>query len=224
MPNLLAQAANKINLDKFIHISALGIEDAIDSKYAKSKIEGEKKIIKNFSNSIILKPSIIYSVDDNFTTRFMKLLSILPIMPLYYSGNTKFTPIHVSDIVNIIYKMVESKNKNIILECIGPETLSFKEIIKILLNSIEKKRLLIPFPTPLAKLSAKLLQLLPQPLLTEDQLKLLKYDNIKSGKYKNNFDLGLDAKKKFSNEIVKYSYNWKSGGQYSKINNIIKVK
>jgi len=224
LPNLLAQAANKINLDKFIHISALGIEDAIDSKYAKSKIEGEKKIIKNFSNSIILKPSIIYSVDDNFTTRFMKLLSILPIMPLYYSGNTKFTPIHVSDIVNIIYKMVESKNKNIILECIGPETLSFKEIIKILLNSIEKKRLLIPFPTPLAKLSAKLLQLLPQPLLTEDQLKLLKYDNIKSGKYKNNFDLGLDAKKKFSNEIVKYSYNWKSGGQYSKINNIIKVK
>ena len=224
LPNLLAQAANKINLDKFIHISALGIEDAFDSKYAKSKIEGEKKIIKNFSNSIILKPSIIYSVDDNFTTRFMKLLSILPIMPLYYSGNTKFTPIHVSDIVNIIYKMVESKNKNIILECIGPETLSFKEIIKILLNSIEKKRLLIPFPTPLAKLSAKLLQLLPQPLLTEDQLKLLKYDNIKSGKYKNNFDLGLDAKKKFSNEIVKYSYNWKSGGQYSKINNIIKVK
>ena len=224
LPNLLAQAANKINLDKFIHISALGIEDAFDSKYAKSKIEGEKKIIKNFSNSIILKPSIIYSVDDNFTTRFMKLLSILPIMPLYYSGNTKFTPIHVSDIVNIIYKMVESKNKNIILECIGPETLSFKEIIKILLNSIEKKRLLIPFPTPLAKLSAKLLQLLPQPLLTEDQLKLLKYDNIKSGKYKNNFDLGLDAKKKFSNEILKYSYNWKSGGQYSKINNIIKVK
>ena len=224
LPNLLAQAANKINLDKFIHISALGIEDAIDSKYAKSKIEGEKKIIKNFSNSIILKPSIIYSVDDNFTTRFMKLLSILPIMPLYYSGNTKFTPIHVSDIVNIIYKMVESKNKNIILECIGPETLSFKEIIKILLNSIEKKRLLVPFPTPLAKLSAKLLQLLPQPLLTEDQLKLLKYDNIKSGKYKNNFDLGLDAKKKFSDEIVKYSYNWKSGGQYSKINNIIKVK
>ena len=224
LPNLLAQAANKINLDKFIHISALGIEDAFDSKYAKSKIEGEKKIIKNFSNSIILKPSIIYSVDDNFTTRFMKLLSILPIMPLYYSGNTKFTPIHVSDIVNIIYKMVESKNKNIILECIGPETLSFKEIIKILLNSIEKKRLLVPFPTPLAKLSAKLLQLLPQPLLTEDQLKLLKYDNIKSGKYKNNFDLGLDAKKKFSDEIVKYSYNWKSGGQYSKINNTIKVK
>ena len=89
---------------------------------------------------------------------------------------------------------------------------------------MKKKRLLVPFPTPLAKLSAKLLQLLPQPLLTEDQLKLLKYDNIKSGKYKNNFDLGLDAKKKFSNEIVKYSYNWKSGGQYSKINNTIKVK
>ena len=224
LPNLISQVANRLNLEKFIHLSALGIEEASDSLYAKSKLEGEKKIIGNFNNSIILRPSIVYSVDDKFTTRFMKLLSILPIMPIYYNGNTRFSPIHVSDIVNIIYDMIENKKRGLILECVGSEILSFKDMIKILLNSINKKRLIIPLPIPIAKISAKILQLLPQPLLTEDQLKLLKYDNIKTGKYKNNIDLGLEAKKKFRDEIEKYSFNWRTGGQFSKINDEIKIK
>ena len=224
LPNLISQVANRLNLEKFIHLSALGIDEASDSLYAKSKLEGEKKIIGNFNNSIILRPSIVYSVDDNFTTRFMKLLSILPVMPIYYNGNTRFSPIHVSDIVNIIYDMIENKKRGLILECVGSEILSFKDMIKILLNSINKKRLIIPLPIPIAKISAKILQLLPQPLLTEDQLKLLKYDNIKTGKYKNNIDLGLEAKKKFRDEIEKYSFNWRTGGQFSKINDEIKIK
>ena len=143
--NLISQVANRLNLEKFIHLSALGIEEASDSLYAKSKLEGEKKIIGNFNNSTILRPSIVYSVDDNFTTRFMKLLSILPIMPIYYNGNTRFSPIHVSDIVNVIYDMIENKRRGLILECVGSEILSFKDMIKILLNSINKKRLIIPY-------------------------------------------------------------------------------
>ena len=70
-------------------------------------------------------------------------------------------------------------------------------------------------PIPIAKITAKILQLFPNPLLTEDQLKLLKYDNIKSGKYKTNFDLGFKTKKKFEIEINKYSYNWRTGGQFA---------
>ena len=221
LPNLISHLANKFNIEKLIHLSALGIEEASDSLYAKSKLEGEKKIVKNFSNSIILRPSIVYSIDDNFTTRFMKLLSMFPIMPIYYGGKTKFSPIHVSDIVNIIYEIIESKNKSLIIECVGPEILTFKDIIKILLNSINKKRLLLPLPIPIANISAKILQLFPQPLLTEDQLKLLKYDNIKTGNYKNNIDLKLGAKKKFKDEIEKYSYNWRAGGQFSNINNVV---
>ena len=81
----------------------MGIEIAVDSNYAKSKLSGEEKVRKNFPNSTILKPSIVYSVDDNFTTNFMNLLNMLPVMPLYYEGKTKFTPIHVSDITNIIF-------------------------------------------------------------------------------------------------------------------------
>ena len=146
----------------------------------------------------------------------MSLLSNLPIMPLYYNGKTKFTPIHVSDLINIIYKMIEGKNENMVMECIGPDVFTFKEIIQKLLASIKKKRLLIPLPNIVAKFSAKILQILPNPLLTEDQLNLLKYDNCKSGKYKSNFDLGIDAYKKFEVEIDKYSYNWREGGQFTK--------
>ncbi len=215
LPDILSKIANQNNIEKFIHLSALGIEKALDSNYALSKVDGEKRVTKNFKNSIIIKPSIVYSVDDKFTTKFMGLLSALPVMPLYYNGLTKFCPIHVSDLVDIIFETMISKNQNLILECVGPEILTFREMIEKLLNSINKKRLLFSLPLPLAKISAKILQNLPKPLITEDQLRLLKYDNIKSNNYKTNEDLGLPAKKIFEEEIDKYSYNWRIGGQYS---------
>ena len=216
LPSLLSKVALNKSLDQFIHISALGIEAATDSDYAKSKLNGETKVRQNFSKSVILKPSIVYSVDDNFTTNFMRLLSILPIMPLYYGGKTKFTPIHVSDLSNIIFEIVKRKINGETIECIGPEILTFKQILSKILISINKKRLLFPLPLPLAKINAKLFEMLPKPLLTMDQLKLLKYDNIISKKYKTNFDLKIDANKKFDDEINRYSFNWTTGGQFSK--------
>ena len=216
LPSLLSNLALKNSLEQFINLSALGIENASDSKYATSKLNGEKKVRQNFPKSVILKPSLVYSVDDNFTTNFMSLLSILPVMPLYYGGKTKFTPIHVSDLANIIFEIVQKKITGETIECIGPEVLTFKEILIKILNSINKKRFLFPLPLPLAKLNARLFQLMPKPLLTMDQLRLLKYDNIVSKKYKTNFDFKINANKKFDNEINQYSFNWTSGGQFSK--------
>ena len=215
LPALLSKKAKEFQLNKFIHLSALGIEKAHDSKYALSKLEGEKRIRENFKKTIIFKPSIVYSVDDKFSTKFMSLLSKLPFMPLYYGGETKFSPIHVMDLIDIIYNILESKQDNLILECVGPEVITFKEIIQKLLNSIDKKRILLPLPHPIAKFTAKLLQLLPNPLLTEDQLRLLRYDNCISESYKNNYDLGYIPKRKFDSEIDKYSFNWKTGGQFA---------
>ena len=212
----MSKVAQKKLLKQFIHLSALGIESSTDSNYALSKKSGEKRVRDNFSKAVILKPSIVYSVDDNFTTNFMGLLSALPFMPLYYEGKTKFTPIHVSDLTNIIFEIVKKKITSETIECIGPEVLSFKEILLKILKSIKKKRLLIPIPLALAKINAKLFQLMPKPLLTMDQLRLLKYDNIISKKYKTNFDLNMDANKRFEDEIELYSYNWTSGGQFSK--------
>ena len=113
LPALLSEKAKEFELEKFIHLSALGIEKALDSNYALSKLDGEKRIIKNFNKSIIIKPSIVYSVDDKFSTKFMSLLSMLPFMPLYYQGKTKFNPIHVYDLVDIICNMVENKESSL---------------------------------------------------------------------------------------------------------------
>ena len=214
-PSILAKLCKEYKVQQFIHLSALGINYAIDSEYAKSKLEGETNIQKNFSLATILRPSVVYSVDDNFTTNFMTLLSRLPVFPLYYNGDTKFTPIHCSDLTDIIYHVVSKNMYSKIIECVGPDVLSFKEILKKLLDLINKKRLLIPLPFFLANISAKLFQLFPNPLLTVDQLTLLKYDNISSNKYQTNFDIGVPSTRLFEQEVEKYCYMWREGGQFS---------
>tara|TARA_B100000963_G_scaffold317965_1_gene298731 strand:- start:227 stop:1195 length:969 start_codon:yes stop_codon:yes gene_type:complete len=214
-PSMLAKMSKEYNLKQFIHLSALGINNAIDSKYALSKLEGEAKILKNFPMATILRPSIVYSVDDNFTTNFMSLLNNLPIFPLYYSGKTKFMPIHCTDLTNVIYHIVSNNIHSKIVECVGPKIITFKEILEILLKLIEKKRILIPFPLFLAKISAFFLEKLPKPLLTQDQLNLLKYDNVVSGKYKTNNDIGVPSLLEFEDEVKKYCFMWKDGGQFS---------
>ena len=214
-PSILAKLCKEYNLENFIHLSALGINQATDSTYAKSKLEGEKNILSNFPLATILRPSIVYSIDDNFTTNFMTLLSRLPIFPLYYSGKTKFSPIHCSDLIEIIYHVISKNINSNIIECIGPQVFTFREILEELLKLIEKKRALIPLPFFLANLSAMFFQIFPKPLITQDQLRLLKYDNLPSGKYKTNFEINLPSKKYFSNEVEKYCYMWKEGGQFS---------
>jgi len=214
-PSLLAKLCKEYNLKQFIHLSALGINQATDSNYAISKLKGEMNVMKNFPMATILRPSIVYSVDDNFTTNFMSLLNLMPIFPLYYSGQTKFMPIHCSDLTDIIYKIISKKIYSNIIECVGPETITFKEIIKKLLKLVGKKRILLSLPLSIANLTAIFLQLFPKPLLTTDQLKLLKYDNILSGKYKTNSDIGVPATKFFYDEVKRYSYMWREGGQFS---------
>ena len=217
-PSLLAKLSKQNNLRHLIHLSALGINEAIDSDYAKSKLEGEKELLKNFSLTTILRPSVVYSIDDNFTTNFMTLLNRLPVFPLYYNGQTKFMPIHSSDLVDIIYNVISKNINSHIIECVGNETLTLKEIIEKLLNLIDKRRILLPVPLFFGKLSAKFFQLFPKPLITEDQLRLLKYNNIVSGKYKTNSDIGFPAKCLFEKEVEKYCYMWREGGQFSKKN------
>ena len=214
-PSLLAKLSKEYNLKHFIHLSALGINEAVDSNYAKSKLEGESNIFKSFPLATVLRPSVVYSSDDNFTTNFMTLLNRLPFFPLYYNGKTKFSPIHCSDLTDVIYDVISKNIYSKIIECVGPETMTFRQIIEKLLRLIGKKRFLIPFPLSIAKFSAGIFEIMPKPLLTKDQLRLLKYDNIPSGKYKTNFDIGTPSLRYFDEEVKKYSYMWKDGGQFS---------
>ena len=215
-PSLLAKLCKEYNLRHFIHLSALGINEAVDSDYAKSKLEGEKSILNNFPLATILRPSLIFSVEDSLTTHFLNLLNKLPIFPLYYGGKTKFAPIHCSDVTDTIHYIISKNIYSNIIECVGPEIISFKEILERLLKLINKKRILMPFPLTMAKITASIFEIMPNPLLTRDQLRLLKYDNISSGKYKTNSDIGVPSVRFFNEEVRKYCFMWKEGGQYSK--------
>jgi len=217
-PSFLAKLCKEYNLRHFIHLSALGINEAIDSDYARSKLEGEKNILSNFPIATILRPSLIFSVEDSLTTHFLNLLNKLPVFPLYYEGKTKFAPIHCSDVTDTIHYVLSKNIYSNIIECIGPEVITFKELLERLLKLIDKKRILIPFPIFLAKLTARFFEFMPNPLLTRDQLRLLKYNNIATGKYKTNSDIGIPSVKFFDEEVKKYCYMWKEGGQYSKDN------
>ena len=213
-PKFLSEVCKKKN-KHLIHISSLGVENARDSKYAVSKAEGENKIFENLPSATILKPSIVYSVNDSFTTRFMSLLNFFPIFPLYYGGKTKFAPIHASDLTDIIFHVIENNIRGKKIETVGPKVLTFLEILNILSKCINKKRVFLPLPLFLAKFSAKILEKMPNPLLTVDQLNLLKYDNISSENNMNNFDLGSPSKINFEEGVMKYAYNWREGGQFS---------
>ena len=130
-PDTISKICKQKNVN-LIHVSALALDKATDSKYAQSKINGEKKIRENFDRAIIIKPSIIFSVDDKLSTRFMSLLSLFPIFPIYYNGSTKFTPIHASDLAELIFNVISKEIVSKDIEAVGPEVLTFKEIIQIL--------------------------------------------------------------------------------------------
>tara|TARA_B100001245_G_scaffold226595_1_gene202210 strand:- start:10 stop:963 length:954 start_codon:yes stop_codon:yes gene_type:complete len=217
-PNVLSKFCKEYKIKKLIHLSALGIEESKETKYASSKLRGEDIILNNFNNSKIIRPSLIFSVNDKFTTRFMKMLSIFPIFPMYgNNGTTKFQPIFCGDVCKGIIEILKKENNNDIYEFGGPEVLTFREIIEILLNSINKKgkRFLLPVPKSIANLQARFFELFPKPLLTVDQLKLLEYPNIITGKYMTINDLDIKFLSTLESEISNYSSLYKSGGQFA---------
>ena len=192
-PKFLSSILDKEITKKFIHISALGANKNSNSLYIKSKFQGEEAVINNFKNSIILRPSIVFGTNDNFFNLFNKLINILPIIPLAGS-KTKFQPCYVGDVTDAIIKIIEQVNLNSIYELGGPKIYTFKELIETLLVSLKKKRLIVELPEFVARVQAKVMQLLPNPLLTEDQLEILKSDNVCSNQYPGFKELGISAR------------------------------
>jgi len=213
-PYLLSNLCNEIGIKNMVHISALGIKKNHTSKYMQSKLEGEKNIQNLFKNSVILRPSLIFGPDDKFFNTFASLTQFLPIIPLIGEGKTKFSPIYAGDVAKAIVKVLTLNNSDPkIYELGGPEIYSFKELMEILLKEIKKKRLLIPIPFSVAKIQSYFLQMMPNPLLTPDQVELLKYNNILTGEYPNLKDLGIVGKT-IQSILPKYIYRFRDGGQF----------
>jgi len=192
-PKFLTSILDKEVTKKFIHISALGVNKDSNSLYIRSKFQGEEAVINNFENSIILRPSIVFGTNDNFFNLFNKLINLLPIIPLA-SAKTKFQPCYVGDVTDAIIKVIEQINPNKVYELGGPKIYTFKELIETLLVSLKKKRFIIELPDFVARVQAKIMQLSPNPLLTEDQLEILKSDNICSNQYPGFKELGISTR------------------------------
>ena len=199
IPKLISKLCRKYKVEKFIHMSSLGVEDSKESNYALSKLKGENVIKENFPEAIILKPSVVFGEDDNFINFFNQLSIFFPILPIMgtpkiylkrkylpvfdFQSGVRFQPIYVGDLCEYIIQTAFEKNK--IIKLAGPNIVYFKEIIQIILNINKRKRLLIPIPLIFANLLATFTEKLPKPPLTRDQVKLLKNDNISNEGLKN---------------------------------------
>lgn len=213
-PYLLSTLSNEFGIKKLVHVSALGVKEKHSSQYIKSKSEGEKNIKNTFQSSIILRPSLIFGPEDKFFNTFASYARISPAIPLIGGGKTKFAPIYCVDVGKAIVKALQLKNAEPkIYELGGPENYTFKELMEILLREIKKKRLLINIPFNIAKFQSYFLQMFPKPILTVDQVELLKYDNIISGEYPTLKDLGIEGKN-ITSVLPEYIYRFRTYGQF----------
>ena len=166
---------------RMVHVSALGADENSPSAYARSKGMGEKLVLAATPAATVLRPSIVFGPEDDFFNRFASLARFMPALPLVGGGHTKFQPVYVGDVAEAVVAAVEERTTpGTIYELGGPAVKSFKEILEYVLAVTERRRLLVPLPFGLAQLQAFFLQFLPKPLLTPDQVELLKRDNVVS--------------------------------------------
>jgi NADH dehydrogenase len=194
IPQLIAEGCIKENVKRFVHISALGI-DISSSRYANSKRDGEALIHEIFPKATIMRPSLVFGHGDDFFNKFATLSSYLPALPLIGGGKTRFQPVYVGDIADAIVNALtldEAEGKT--FELGGPEVFTFQEILEKLLHYTCRDRYLVNVPWPLARMQASILGVLPKPLLTKDQVELLRTDNVVSEYALNLGDLGIIPK------------------------------
>jgi NADH dehydrogenase len=176
-----ARAAKATRAKLFIQMSALGADPNAASAYAKSKALGEQRARAAFPGAIVLRPSIVFGPEDNFFNRFAAMARFSPALPLIGGGATKFQPVFVGDVAQAVTRLIDTGiASGRTYELGGPEVMSFRDLIEFTLHTVGRKRLLLPMPWAVARIQAMILELLPKPMLTTDQLELLKSDNVVS--------------------------------------------
>ncbi|MDC0525166.1 complex I NDUFA9 subunit family protein [Pelagibacteraceae bacterium] len=218
IPEFIAKICAETDVKKFVHLSAIGANETSKSLYQKSKRQGEINALRNFKGTVIVRPSVICGTEDNFTNLFSKL-SFLPVIPVV-GINYKFQPILVTDIADAIVSIIEAKNnEGKIYELGGPKIISFGDMVKSILKTINKKRVVIEMPMTVAKIQSAITDLLPlPPLLTKDQCEILsEADNIVSGKHLTLKDLDIKPGN-VEESMKKWLWRFKAGGQFAKKN------
>ncbi|MGA8902883.1 complex I NDUFA9 subunit family protein [Bradyrhizobium sp.] len=167
---------------RMIHVSAIGADANSTSRYARTKAAGEQAVLSAVPSATILRPSVVFGPEDDFTNRFAALARISPALPLIGGGATKLQPVYVGDVATAVAEAVDGKTKaGATYELGGPEVLTMREIMEFILATTQRDRMLVTLPFALAKLQALLLQFAPGAFkLTPDQVELLRGDNVVS--------------------------------------------
>ena len=167
---------------RMVHVSAIGADEQSSSQYARAKSAGEKAVLSAVPSATILRPSVVFGSEDEFTNRFAALARMSPMLPLIGGGATKMQPVYVGDVATAVADAVDGKTKaGATYELGGPEVLTMREIMQLILEITDRNRMMVSLPFGLAKLQALLLQFAPGALkLTPDQVELLKSDNVVS--------------------------------------------
>ena len=173
--------AAKAHGARLVHVSAIGADENSPAPYARSKAAAERLVLSAQPAATILRPSILFGPEDEFFNRFAALARSPPALPLIGGGTTRFQPVFVGDVAAAIAEAVDSNARGgTVYELGGPEVLTFEQLMRYVLATIERKRLLVPVPFFAAKIKATLLQYMPKPPLTPDQVELLRVDNVVS--------------------------------------------
>ena len=211
----VAEAAAQLGLKHLVHISAIGADSESESHYAQSKAEGEKRVRAAFPNAVILRPSIVFGPEDQFFNRFAGLARFSPALPLIGGGRTRFQPVFVGDVAAAIAAALEKPDaQGKTFELGGPAIYSFKELMQIVLQETGRKCLLVPLPFGLAAIKAFFLQFAPNPLLTPDQVKLLRRDNVVAPTAAGLADLGIQPTT-VEAEVPAYLWRFRAKGEYA---------
>ncbi len=211
----IAKAAAAAGVTSLVHISAIGANADSASEYARTKAAGEQAVRDTFPGAVILRPSIVFGPEDGFFNKFAAMARMLPVLPLVGGGHTRFQPVFVGDVAAAIVTALASHGaRGRTFELGGPSVYSFKELLQLILRETGRRRVLVPLPFALASFQAAFLQLLPKPVLTMDQVKLLKTDNIVAPTAAGLADLGITPT---SVEAVVPSYLWRyrAKGEYA---------
>jgi uncharacterized protein YbjT (DUF2867 family) len=206
---------------RLVHMSSLGASEQSTSAYARSKAAGESAVLAAMPSATIFRPSVVFGPEDDFFNKFAAMARMLPVLPLVGGGHTKFQPVFAGDVAAAFAAAVGGETRpGSIYELGGPETFTMREIMAYVLKTIERRRLLLSLPFWLAKAEAAVLQFMPKPLLTPDQVELLRSDSIVSetaaGERRTFAGLGITP---VSPQAIVPSYLWRfrPTGQFKRL-------
>lgn len=216
-PERLAKAAQKAGVKRLVHISALGADAASGSHYAQSKAQGEQAILNAFPQATILRPSIVFGPEDRFFNKFAAMAEVAPFLPLIGGGKTRFQPVYVGDVAQAIIQSLKLPHEEVqgrVYELAGDETYSFRQLLEKVSALTGRVRRFLTIPFGLAMLQGAIFQMLPGKVLTVDQVRLLRQDNVVSGSVSGLRNLGITPET-LDAILPSYLSRYRAGGRFA---------